>query len=410
MALPVQQPNSGERSSSSWYEKVFKNKRRHHSSAPPSSPPPPQEQQRRTATTRTGPEPVHQKPATCSTRPPHQQAASTAPDTSTSSSTADDDDARGPLSFPEPNFSPALKVVDYDDSVTLVSQATGRRWRVVDSSRGCQFGEVLRAVELSGEAAPAVPPAYFAIKELKVDKLIEMQGRTHEDPLKEVAALQYLPKHPNVLACTEALLDENSIYIVTPFYSGGEVFNALSANGRFEEGQARLLFRQVLDGLLHLKRHGVCHRDVSLENLLFAEEGVVKLVDFGLALRIPQSEDGSARIIPPQGPCGKPYYMAPEVVASSTSSGFDGFAVDVWACGILVFAMLTGVAPFELALPSHDMRFHTVAVRERLTELLSAWNMPLSPEATDLIQSCLLLAPERRPSLEELVNHDWLKG
>lgn len=79
-------------------------------------------------------------------------------------------------------------------------------------------------------------------------------------------------------------------------------------------------------------------RDVSLENLLFAEEGVVKLVDFGLALRIPQSEDGSARTIPPQGPCGKPYYMAPEVVSSSSSSGFDGFAVDVWACGILVFA------------------------------------------------------------------------
>ncbi|CAM9478596.1 unnamed protein product [Ectocarpus fasciculatus] len=406
MALPVQQPNSGERSSSSWYEKVFKNKRRHaHSSAPPPPPPPPPQEQR-TTTTRTGPEPVNQ-PAI---RTSHQQAASTAGTSTSSSSTADDDDARGPLGFPEPNFSPALKVVGYDESVTLVSQATGRRWRVVDSSRECQFGEVLRAVQLSGEAAPTAAPAYFAIKELKVDKLIEMQGRTHEDPLKEVAALQYLPKHPNVLACTEALLDENSIYIVTPFHGGGEVFNALSASGRFGEGQARLLFRQVLDGLLHLKRHGVCHRDVSLENLLFAEGGVVKLVDFGLALRIPQNEDGSARTIPPQGPCGKPYYMAPEVVASSSSSGFDGFAVDVWACGILVFAMLTGVAPFELALPSQDMRFHTVAVREKLTELLSAWNMPLSPEATDLIQSCLLLAPERRPSLEELVNHDWLKA
>lgn len=71
---------------------------------------------------------------------------------------------------------------------------------------------------------------------------------------------------------------------------------------------------------------------------MLAEEGVVKLVDFGLALRIPQNEDGSARKIPPQGLCGKPYYIAPEVLASSSSkSGFDGFAVDVWACGILLF-------------------------------------------------------------------------
>ncbi|CAM9315996.1 unnamed protein product [Ectocarpus sp. 6 AP-2014] len=363
----------------------------------------------RTLTTRTVPEPVllHQpkQPATSHAAAP---TAPVAAGTSTSGSTADDDDARGPLGFPEPSFSPALKVVDCD-SFTLVSQATGRRWRAIDSSRECQFGKVLRAVELSDEAGAR--PGYFAIKELSLGHLQEMQGKTLEDPLREVSALQYLPSHPNVLTCTEALLDENSIYIVMPFYSGGEVFDVLMDSGRFEEDEARLLLRQVLDGLLHLKRHGVCHRDVSLENLVLTEEGVVKLVDFGLALRIPQNEDGSARTIPPQGACGKPHYIAPEVLASSSSkSGFDGFAVDVWASGILLFVMLTGVAPFEVALPSHDERLHTVAVKENLAELLSTWNISLSPEATDLIQSCLLFAPERRPSLEALANHDWLNA
>lgn len=58
----------------------------------------------------------------------------------------------------------------------------------------------------------------------------------------------------------QALWDKNSIYIVTPFYSGGEVFDVLTGKGRFEESEARPLFRQVLEALIHLKNYGVCHR------------------------------------------------------------------------------------------------------------------------------------------------------
>eukprot|EP00752_Nemacystus_decipiens_P011255 g10003.t1 len=316
---------------------------------------------------------------------------------------ADSGRADGPLSFPAPKFSAAVRVaVVQGGSFILTSRPTGRRWMVLGSCRKCQFGEVLRAVELKEGAGATGPSEYFAIKELSLEKLRGMEGRTHENPLKEVAALQYLSGqgHPNVLTCTEALQDKKNLYIVTPFFSGGEIFDAVADRGRFEESEARPLFRQALEGLLHLKRRGVCHRDVSLENLLLAEGGVVKVVDFGLALRIPQAADGAAKVIPPQGRCGKQYYMSPEVLAPSPA-GFDGFAVDVWACGIALFIMLAGVPPFEIALPSQDRRCHVVSVEERLRDLLLAWAVTLSPEAVDLIQSCLLLAPERRPSLED---------
>ena len=57
----------------------------------------------------------------------------------------------------------------------------------------------------------------------------------------------------------QALRDQERIYIVTPFF-GGELFDVLTDKGQFSEEEARPLFRQVLDALLHLKRHGVCHR------------------------------------------------------------------------------------------------------------------------------------------------------
>ncbi|CAN0209664.1 unnamed protein product, partial [Ascophyllum nodosum] len=66
----------------------------------------------------------------------------------------------------------------------------------------------------------------------------------------------------------------------------------------------------------------------------------------------------------------------------------------------------TGV-PLELALPSQDQRCHVVAVEEKLGHLVSIWKMPLSAEVTDMIQSCLIYEPQRRPSLEDLGRHPW---
>lgn len=93
------------------------------------------------------------------------------------------------------------------------------------------------------------------------------------------------------------------------------------------------ILRVVLIG--PLSRALLCRRDVSLENMLLGEGNVVKIIDLGLALRIPQGADGRAVPLPPQGVCGKRFYMAPEVL--SNSGTFDGFAVDVWACGIMLF-------------------------------------------------------------------------
>lgn len=106
----------------------------------------------------------------------------------------------------------------------------------------------------------------------------------------------------------------------------------------------------------HIKINARFPRDMSLENILLAEGGQVKVIDFGMALRLQQppgrrdggagafNSDGGgsgsasargARSISPTGPFGKRHYMPPEVAMNEQE--YDGFSVDVWACGVIMF-------------------------------------------------------------------------
>ena len=71
---------------------------------------------------------------------------------------------------------------------------------------------------------------------------------------------------------------------------------------------------------------------MSAENILLDDKGRAKIIDFGMALMM--GPPGVSSILP-TGPCGKRNYMAPEVAKSDRA--YDGFAVDVWACGIILF-------------------------------------------------------------------------
>lgn len=83
---------------------------------------------------------------------------------------------------------------------------------------------VLRGLSISVLALPSLPPTFCVppctlvrrpLQELRIEKMIEMRGRSHEDPLQEVAALQYLSQqgHANVLQCTEVILAFKSTYV-----------------------------------------------------------------------------------------------------------------------------------------------------------------------------------------------------
>ena len=170
-----------------------------------------------------------------------------------------------------------------------------------------------------------------------------------------------------------------------------------------------------MKGLLHLQKVGVSHRDLSPENVLIDHNmSKAVIIDLGMCLRVPfGADDGSIvdvtkgtlrRLMLPQGQCGKPNCMPPEILLNDEP--FDGFAIDVWACGVILFIMLVGLPPFEWA-NRDDPRFRMIT-KSGLVLMLNQWNRPVSFEAGNLLQRMLKEDPKERLSLVETMDHPWV--
>ena len=159
---------------------------------------------------------------------------------------------------------------------------------------------------------------------------------------------------------------------------------------------------------------GVCHRDMSLENILVDEYKTSIVIDLGMCLRVPYASDdgGSADVssgnlrllMRPLIPCGKPNYISPEVLKSEDD--FDGFAIDLWAAGVILFIMLVGLPPWEFA-REEDPRYRMVT-KGGLNRMLQSWNRQVSAPAADLLQKMMMENPRERLSLCEVKDHHWV--
>lgn len=154
-----------------------------------------------------------------------------------------------------------------------------------------------------------------------------------------------------------------------------------------------------------LKKAGVSHRDLSLENLL-VHDGNILVIDMGMCLRIPYTNQMNNQrcLILPQGICGKWHYMSPEVCKNELP--FDGPAVDLWSSGVILFLMLTGFPPWERPILT-DERFKYMS-NGYLVQMLTEWQVGLSADAMDLLQRMFWLDPTDRLSLEQVCAHPWM--
>jgi len=165
----------------------------------------------------------------------------------------------------------------------------------------------------------SVTKRYVAVKVNYGSRMEKLRNKHAEDPLKEVAAMQVIGNsHPNVMGTIEVLYDSTGaeLNVVMPYCVSGDLFELLQgsqAAGRgFSEEVARYWFRQMLAGMKHLESQGICHRDLSPENILIDHDNSL-IIDMGMAIQVPYTDPidptrvtnkagGTAkRLIVPQG-------------------------------------------------------------------------------------------------------------
>uniref|UniRef100_A0A7S2YCT2 cGMP-dependent protein kinase n=1 Tax=Entomoneis paludosa TaxID=265537 RepID=A0A7S2YCT2_9STRA len=265
--------------------------------------------------------------------------------------------------------------------------------------------------------------------------------------------------------------DYGYFYLVLDLISGGEMFDHLCHAGPYSEADAARLIREVASAMNFLHGIGIVHGDLKPENLMLsskeAAKAVIKVVDFGCARShvmeqaqaqaaqtAKQAQQSSTRSTlaswgfggswsrtpsddkaiedadddvddeeeepfdyQTQGTANTPAYSPPEVLLLKRSDDIKKRntpiepSFDMWAVGVILYIMLTGVHPFDLYGNATDQEIEDAVLSGKKPPLgKSALTAHLSPDATNLIELLLEWNPQRRLTAHQLLDHPWVKG
>jgi len=296
----------------------------------------------------------------------------------------------------------------------------------------------------------------FVNQEAESDERIVHQRpreRMAEDPMIEMGVYFFLQQQHDVpqyqLKMRACFANSEYVWLATELATGGELFDALAANGHFAENQVRSYMMQLLLAVQYLHRQDIGHRDISLENILLMGRDAnaeLRLMDFGQAVAL-RSEDGE--LLRYFSNCGKPVYRAPEMRVppqadvevevlpghnageinqvlttagyichvllpaditvgehcQATTAGYTVPQSDIFACGICMFILAWGSAPWQATLLA-DRGFMFVFQRG-YTRLAEAWGRRLPAVAMQLLERMGNVAAGRRPTADACIQNEW---
>lgn len=218
--------------------------------------------------------------------------------------------------------------------------------------------------------------------------------------------------HPHIISCRSILPSPDILVYELEYLEGCTVLDGIFyLRNTYSEKDAAKIIAQVVDAVGYIHSKGVIHRDIKPENVVFVEKipesrtlkslyetPQVKLLDFGLAYRIPDDPDVVER-----GCLGSAGFIAPEVIKGQRHTP----AMDIYGLGVLLFIMLVGRKPYDLE-QCEKLKYHDIPIEQAPALRDSRWKR-LSPDAKNLVMGMLASNPDERLTAGEILEHEWIK-
>ena len=274
-----------------------------------------------------------------------------------------------------------------------------------------QFGEVLLVEDDCKKR--------YAMKLLKRhNKRIKSNGRglaTNNDSdiiMNEVNIMKSL-NHPHIVNLIAFMHDSSSssnVYLVLDYVDTGPVMivKGLTEFGTpkficpvegtvLGESRSCSLAAQIFDAMSYLHIHNIAHRDIKMDNILLDLDGNIRIADFGVSHSFEAVSDDHKAIC--TDTAGTFSFWSPEILADK-DEGYDAFAADVWATGIVIWCFLFGELPY------HSLDAESLF--ESITQGIPKIPLRKSPECEDILSKMLTYDADKRITFHELLKHIWI--
>ena len=204
----------------------------------------------------------------------------------------------------------------------------------------------------------------------------------------------------HLLDLIESFEDERYYFLVTNFMPGLDLQDYIFQQDLplRDEHTARHMLLQICQGLQVMHNLNIVHRDIKLQNILTLANvplTKLKLSDFGSAFRVDENDPSKGS----RFKISTPGYSAPELLKGQV----QGKPIDVYAVGAVLHNILTSQLPFFES--DRDRRVARVCLQQLNTESNLLRN--LTPQCKDLLSQLLEKDPERRPTIEQVLTHEW---
>jgi len=226
-------------------------------------------------------------------------------------------------------------------------------------------------------------------------KSINKQYLTDESSKKKVMQEYSILKqmrNESIIRLYETFETPKHILFVIELCCGGDLLTYVRKRRKLKEETARSIFQHLIEGLNYCHKKYILHRDIKLDNILLNAFGHIKICDFGVSKAVKAGERLTEQ-------CGTPAYIAPEILRGK---GYEGFGVDIWSAGVVLYAMLYGTVPFK----ANNMK----DLHKLITKGKYVLKEGISEEAKDLLKKMLEIDPRKRIPISAIFRHKWIQG